>query len=434
MKKIQLPAIGGIRKVIQPGASTTAGTTIAEVGSGTVTLAQLAAAITQIQAQQAAGNGNIGDGTEAILTPGPGLSGGGPLLGKVPLNLTAPIPWLLDDGGGGDGDPGPPGQSIQGPIGPTGGVGPSGPGIYILAEDGQDGQDAVPGSPGSPGSPGGIGPTGGIGPAGAAIYMTADEGGDGDIGPPGIPGPQGVAGTGTVVAVPGTTADLMYWWSSAPILASAGKLVTRLQELTPWVGGVFANGATATTISAAQLNGLNTITFPNAAASGSFNVVNPRAFSSVTSGATFFVVFKPTSAVAPSGQCIVGCSGSSGLSLYLNTASGGTALALIKTSVAGIGTATSSWTTGSWFQANVTYNPATGAYAFRQARAAAGSGTGATAGGASSSTISFVGSDTNTSTATLNTASLAEIIIYDRVLTAGEITSIETYLNTKWGV
>jgi len=131
--KIQLPSIGGLRKVIKvPGGNVAVGTTISELGSGTVSLAQLAAIITQVQAQQTnTGGGNIGDGTEAVLVPGPGLSGGGAMLGNVPIRLTAPVPWFDDAGGGGDGDPGPPGpsgsQGIAGVAGPPGVAGAAGP-------------------------------------------------------------------------------------------------------------------------------------------------------------------------------------------------------------------------------------------------------------------------------------------------------------------
>lgn len=175
MKKIQLPAIGGIRKVIQPGAPAPQGTTIAELGGGTISLAQLAAIITQIQAQQVnTGGGNIGDGTEAVLKVGPGLAGGGPMIGTVGLRLTAPIPWGLDDGGGGgDGDPGPPGAAGRnGANGATGAPGPAGAAIYFVADDGQDGLDAVPGGPGPQGTPGTAGATGATGGQQFGAYWT----------------------------------------------------------------------------------------------------------------------------------------------------------------------------------------------------------------------------------------------------------------------
>ena len=169
VRKAQLPVIGGIRKVITvPGSNVAVGTTIAEIGSGTISLATLATIITNIQGQQNNdGGGNIGDGTEATLVVGPGLSGGGPMLGSVPLRLTAPIPWGMgDDGGGGDGDIGPPGLAgIRGVDGATGGVGPAGPAIFMAADDGQDG-DSIPGVTGPAGSPGVAGPTG---PAGTTL-------------------------------------------------------------------------------------------------------------------------------------------------------------------------------------------------------------------------------------------------------------------------
>lgn len=228
MKKFQLPVIGGIRKVLtQP--TTTPGTTIAELGQGTITLAQLAAIITQIQSQQNnTGGGNIGDGTEAFLAVGPGLSGGGPMLGTVRLRVNQPPVFLADDGA--DGDPGPPGapglrglQGVQGPpgpdgadgadgdpgppgapgtstsgsVGPSGGAGPAGPALFMLADDGQDGDLGPPGPPGplgATGNTGNVGPTGGTGPAGPAIFLDAEPGADGDQGPPGIQGATGSIG------------------------------------------------------------------------------------------------------------------------------------------------------------------------------------------------------------------------------------------------
>ena len=178
MKKTQLPVIGGIRKVILPGSNTAVGTTIAELGSNTITLNQLAALISQIQAQQQnTGGGNIGNGAEAFLAVGPGLAGGGPLLGTVPLRLTAPIPaFIFDDGGGGgDGDPGPPGQPGRaGANGATGSVGALGPAIFMSAEDGMDGDVGPPGLPGLPGIEGTSGPPGAAGPPGTTlVYANA---------------------------------------------------------------------------------------------------------------------------------------------------------------------------------------------------------------------------------------------------------------------
>jgi hypothetical protein len=189
MKKVQIPVMGGMRKVIQPGASVAAGTTITEFGSGTVGLAQLAALITQIQAQQAAtGGGNIGDGTEAFLSVGPGLAGGGPMLGNVNLRLTIPPALIVEDGPPGeDGAPGLIG--LPGVAGAPGAAGAPGMSVYLLPEDGQDGDWGLPGIAGQPGV------TGAKGATGSTMYLLAEDGADGDPGSPGLQGLQGLQGT-----------------------------------------------------------------------------------------------------------------------------------------------------------------------------------------------------------------------------------------------
>jgi hypothetical protein len=165
VRKAQLPVVGGVRKVIQvPSANVTVGTTIAEFGSATVTLAQLKAALGGGPAPP--GGGLIGGDTTAALALGPGLSGGGVLLGTVPIRFTAPIPFIVAEGEGGeDGPPGPPGQA--GPIGATGASTLQGPPVFVIAEDGTDG-DTISGPQGAPGPPGSaIVNKGAVWPAGA---------------------------------------------------------------------------------------------------------------------------------------------------------------------------------------------------------------------------------------------------------------------------
>jgi hypothetical protein len=169
MAKYQVPTIGGIRKVIRPGAgAVTPGTTIAELGAGTISLATLAAILTQIQAQQAPSN-TVG----AQGTPGArGLPG---------------MYWMPEDGAPGeDGPPGPAGA--KGATGATGGAGGQG-GI------GPPGMDGEPGADGDMGPPGPAGATGGAGATGTpGQIMFAEDGADGDMGPPGPAGAAGSAG------------------------------------------------------------------------------------------------------------------------------------------------------------------------------------------------------------------------------------------------
>lgn len=125
-KKNQLPVVGGIRKVIVTPGAVTPGTTITEYGSGTVTLAQLRAALGVVVAKPNTQGGGASSG--ATIVPGPGLSGGGPVLGNIPINLTAPIPATFEGEPGEDGLPGPTGPS--GPPGPAGQAG-----LFLLADD-----------------------------------------------------------------------------------------------------------------------------------------------------------------------------------------------------------------------------------------------------------------------------------------------------------
>jgi hypothetical protein len=189
-KKVQVPVLGGLRKVIQvTSPSSTAanpGTTIMEFANQTISLAQLKQAL----GLNTKTTGNTGVATPtAALVPGPGLSGGGVLTGAVPINLIAPIPFILGDEGGGDGDIGPPG--IQGVQGVTGAQGPTGPAVFLLPDDPEEPLNAIPGAvgpQGAAGAAGSAGATGAQGLPGAAIFMLYDEPVDGEPGPPGPAG------------------------------------------------------------------------------------------------------------------------------------------------------------------------------------------------------------------------------------------------------
>ena len=220
--KFQTPTIGGVRKVIRTDNNVTVGTTIAEVGSNTITLAQLAQIITQIQSQQQNnGGGNVGGGAEASIVLGPGLSGGGVLVGNVPIRLTAPIPWGIEDGGI-DGDPGPPGaagpQGVMGSQGPQGIPGTSGTGsgsglvVWVPEENWPD--DI--GIPGPTGPAGAVGATGAQGPAGTgtgggagtmAFWVPEENWPDDPIVAfnPNILGPGTIKVAGTLTTISGMT-------------------------------------------------------------------------------------------------------------------------------------------------------------------------------------------------------------------------------------
>lgn len=240
------------------------------------------------------------------------------------------------------------------------------------------------------------------------------------------------SGGGSSVAAPGLVPDLTLWFASDNILGTAGRFITRLQERTPWIGGVLATPATTSVVACASVdsNTLNSLPLLKSftASTNAYNLLNPF---QLPVGATFFAVIKPNTAVTGALQAIIGGAGSS-LALYLNSGASVASCGLVKTGAAVIGASTATWSSGTAFQMNATYIVGTGAYAFRQARAAAGSGTGAA--NAGTGNTSFLFSDAALGTNFLNAHSVAELIVYNRVLTNTEITTIETYLNTKWGV
>jgi hypothetical protein len=252
----------------------------------------------------------------------------------------------------------------------------------------------------------------------------------------------------STLAVPGTIPDLQFWWESDNILGSAGSAVTRLQERTPWIGGLAASasgddtggGGTVAVIDSTLQNGLPVLKWPAAVISGVYSIPYPASLSTATgavgfyfnNGATYFIVAKGSVFAAP--QAILGGE-SNALSLYLVGVAGTAKISLGKTGTAIFASSTSAWTPGSFFQANVTYNSTTGAFAFRQGRASAGSGTSTTLGaGANSGELTnLIGADISSSSF-LNAASLAAILAYNRVLNSSEITNVENYLLAKWGV
>jgi len=165
------------------------------------------------------------------------------------------------------------------------------------------------------------------------------------------------AGTPTT-PVPGTIPDLVFMDRYKPHIRYAGVLlVTRLQEKTPWIGGVVATSGTNTpaTVDPTPLNSLNVLKWP--AASGIYVIFQPF---TLPTACTLFVVAKGTT-TAGGNQAILGCSATVVISLYL-TISGAAAISLVSTGLAVIGTSSSTWTAGTFFQANVTYTASSGAF------------------------------------------------------------------------
>lgn len=412
MAKKQVPVIGGVRKVINiPNPTENTATTIAGLSGQTISIAQLRALL-GLGTPPSPSVGGAGGGTPGVLVLGPGLSGGGPLTGAVPLNLIAPIPaFVFDDGGGGgDGDVGPPGlpgASV------TGAQGPAGPAVFFLPDDPEAALDAIPGSVGPTGA------TGAAGPMGPAIFMVGDDGGDGDPGPPGPQGPAGASGSITT-PVPATIPDLLWWLRGDIVMGTNGVGIPTLSNQTPWATGPFvSNTGSGVSVGSSQLNSLNVLAWPGSS-SGRYPISIPLTFHKVT----VFIVFNPASA---SNQTLF--SGVTGaFEVDINSGTGN--FNITKTFTTVIGATTATLTAGTWYQANVSYDDSSGAYAFRVSQAAAGSGTNAQG---ISATTNGMGYNVAAGGNDLSSM-IAEVIVYGRVLSGTEKSTVEAYLHTKWGV
>ena len=201
MKKIQVPVLGGLRKKVN---ITGSGLTLQGYENATLTLAQLAGLLGVVPAAPTLPNTQAKT-APAYLTVGPGLQGGGALIGNVPLNLAlGTIPsgsgWGEDPE---DGEPGVPGQpGVAGAAGPQG---PPGPALLWAEADMAEDVLPIPGNPGAAGpqgNPGSAGPTGPQGVAGYPIMLSPDDPDDpreipgvaGAAGAPGAAGPAGPSG------------------------------------------------------------------------------------------------------------------------------------------------------------------------------------------------------------------------------------------------
>lgn len=225
--------------------------------------------------------------------------------------------------------------------------------------------------------------------------------------------------------LPGTIKDLLFWWESDNILGSSGNFITALQNRCPWLSA----GATASvvtpgqgaTVSSGTLNSLLVLTWPGTSA-GRYSI---SAGGSVLHNATIFAVMKPASFAAYS---LLLSGALNCLEYGINITTGD--LYLGQSGTALIANSTTALSTGTWYQTNVTFNDTTGAYAFRIAQTAAGSGTSAHTISGVSGSIGYIA---NSSSDDFN-GDVAVLIVYNRVLTNTEITNVESYLHTKWGV
>lgn len=230
-------------------------------------------------------------------------------------------------------------------------------------------------------------------------------------------------GGGSSPGVPATIADLVFWWQADVINFSAGTGLTALANSTPWLLGL--NGVASSTggqRAATQLNGKNVFSWAGSSA-GRYRYAGGAP---LLKKVTVFAVFNPTALPGSFMDFICGANSNS-LEFGIGSSN---ALQLVNSFSAIIATSTATVATATWYQANATYDDSTGDYGFRQASTAAGSGTTSTTIGSVTDGFFY---DAQTGSQDYN-GQCAELIVFNRVLTSGEITSVETYLNAKWGV
>ncbi len=226
---------------------------------------------------------------------------------------------------------------------------------------------------------------------------------------------------------PSTINDLVFWWKSDTAVASitTGNHVVALQNSCPWMASFSPTALSlGATVSASLLNSLPVCTFPGSTNSAYLFPGLGTANGPVLPQFTGFVVYKPVNITST--QTFVNGTAASSLGFYMTNTG---FPSLVDTGVIIIGTATTGFVAGTWAQVNATYNSTSGVFAFRIARAAAGSGTNARS---ITGATGAVGGD-NSGGSPLN-GDLAEIVVYNRVLSPTEITTVEAYLHTKWGV
>lgn len=236
------------------------------------------------------------------------------------------------------------------------------------------------------------------------------------------------SGGGGSTPYPTTLPNLQYWFDASLINADAGGAVPAAQNLSPAFSALtpLSISAQPPVVSSSQLNAKNTVTF-NSTASQAYNCNTLESAGGANTGfflpsSTGFFVFN--SAGISVNQSLI-CGGSNSLGFGINSS----ALYLTLAFVGTIGASTAPLLSNTWYQVNYTYNSVTGVYSFRVAQTGAGSGT-------QTATVSAVTSGLGWTTGygQYFNGALAEAIVYDRVLTNTEITTMETYLNTKWGV
>ena len=223
----------------------------------------------------------------------------------------------------------------------------------------------------------------------------------------------------TLIDSPPVQNGLIYHWVANDETYANAALATTLHDFSGTKSNAtVVSGSTGATFQTNAHNSRSSFLFPGTV-NGDYSIANAQAPSSLTE---FWIIQNLTSA-----SISAMTSGSAGaLSFYINSGAVGE-LTIDSDGCGTIGQSTTDVAANAWAVVAVTYIASTGAYAFYVNGAAAGSGTGTT--GCGGAPISSVGYDPlRTRDSALQ---MPEGLLYNRALSATEITSVSTWLSTR---
>ncbi len=211
---------------------------------------------------------------------------------------------------------------------------------------------------------------------------------------------------------PTDLSGLLGWWKADSLALSDTDPVTTWADSSG--NGNNAGGANGVLYRTNQINGLPAVFFD-----GSDDSLDVSTLTATTKPVSIFAVVKPADT---STRTVVSCDAAGGLQLRIDPK-----LTANKATVAAIGSSNTSLSGGTAYRVALTYS-ATGAYTFYLNGTADGSGTNDQTFSAS---IVRIGRNINSEPMS---GLIAELLIYDSVLSSTDRASVESYLSTKYSI
>lgn len=229
-----------------------------------------------------------------------------------------------------------------------------------------------------------------------------------------------LAHTVTSATTPGQIANLAAWWKADALtgLSDSDPVGSWTDSSNNAWATVQSNSANKPTYKTGIVNGNPVVRFGGSA-------YMDDTVSASQSAQTIFAVARPTATTGTS-QTIRGAGSSGGLQFAVNSG----VMVLVKQSVAGVGVSSTTISTANFSVLCATF-AAGSSYAFYLNGAADGSGS--TSETLTSGTVTVIGQNGSSSGERV-TGDLAELIIYDAVLSGTDRAAVTAYLGGKYGI